>query len=126
MTCPRGGIILVGICICNDAPLDEVGPLKKYINAPIRLFDGSAMLKFKQTDIQTVQTIRIFLAGNEFTLLRVVSSVLLKEFQINTLISCCKKCGRVRWARMGRGRGWEPVASFRLKRVGARVWAFRW
>jgi hypothetical protein len=66
MTCPRGGIILVGIlilvgiCTCNDAPLDVVAPLKKYISAPIRLFDGSAMLKFKQTDIQTEQTIRIF------------------------------------------------------------------
>jgi hypothetical protein len=26
----------------------------------------------------------------------------------------------------GEGRGWEPVASFGIKRVGARVWAFRW
>ncbi len=52
------------------------------------------MLKFKQTDIQTVQTIWISWLENEFTLLHVVSSVLLKELQINTPISCCKKRGR--------------------------------
>jgi hypothetical protein len=34
---------------------------KKYVSAPIRLYDGSAVLKLKQTDIQTVQTILIFL-----------------------------------------------------------------
>ncbi len=61
MTCLRGDIISVGFCTCNDAPLDAVAPKKKkYISAPIRLFDGSAVLKFKQTDIETVQTIRIF------------------------------------------------------------------
>ncbi len=90
------------------------------------MFDGSAGLKFKQTDIETVQTIRIFLAGNEFAVLRVVSSVLLKEFQINTMISYCRKHGRGAMGARGGGRGWEPVASFGLKRVGARVRALWW
>ncbi len=34
-------------------------PFKKYISVPIRLFDGSAVLKFNQTDIQTIWIFRL-------------------------------------------------------------------
>jgi hypothetical protein len=52
--------------------------MEKYARAPIRLFDGSAGLKFKQTrHTDCTDNMDFFLAGNEFTLLRVVSSVLL-------------------------------------------------
>jgi hypothetical protein len=33
---------------------------KKYVSAPIRLYDGSAMLKFKQTDIHFFSFICLF------------------------------------------------------------------
>ncbi len=54
--------------------------MEKYARAPIQLFDGSAGLKFKQTRHTDCTDNMDFLAGNEFTLLRAVSSVLLKEF----------------------------------------------
>jgi hypothetical protein len=44
---------------CNDALLMQ-WPFKNVYIAPIWLFDGSAMLNFRQTDIQTVQTIWTF------------------------------------------------------------------
>jgi hypothetical protein len=84
--------------------------MEKYVRAPIRICDGSAGLKSKQTDLQTVQTIRIFFssAGNEFAVLRVVSSVLLKDFQINTMISCCRKRGRGAMGARGGGVAGNP------------------
>ncbi len=43
------------------------------------------------------------MSGHEIALLRVVSSVLLKEFQINTMISCCRKRGRGEMGARGGG-----------------------
>jgi hypothetical protein len=54
------------------------GPLRKYISALIRLFDGSAVLNSRQTDIQTVQTIWTFFDWKKKIILRVVSSILRK------------------------------------------------
>ncbi len=80
-------------------------PFKKYKSAPIRLFDRSAVLKFKQTDFTDNMD---FLTGNEFTSLHVVSSVLRKGLQINTMISRCKKRGRGAKGTHGGGMAGNP------------------
>ncbi len=102
-------------------------PFKKYISKPIRLYDGSAVLKFRQIDIQTLQTIRIF--GWKIThILRVVSSVLCNGLQINTLISRCKQTWAGGLAHVGGGVAGDPWPALDSKiTVSERAWwAFRW